>query len=113
MPTKTGKDEEKSGSKKRKKDLSDVHAIHANLMKDYIKNCHSTTKTETCECGNKCHFLQSNEPNYCLECITLVYYGRLFSHMQIREGFELAYPYCHGSLYFPVDLVELVVEFTV
>ena len=34
---------------------------------------HSTTKTETCDCGNKRHFLQSNEgggldPYYCYEC---------------------------------------------
>ena len=30
---------------------------------------------------------------------------------QIRAGFALSYSY--GSLYFPVDLMELVVEFTV
>ena len=32
-----------------------------------------------------------------------------FQKAQIREGFELSYSY--GSLYFPVDLIELVVEF--
>ena len=31
--------------------------------------------------------------------------------MQIREGFSLSYS--HGSLYFPVDLMELVIEFAV
>ena len=30
---------------------------------------------------------------------------------RIREGFELSYS--HGSLYVPVDLIELVIEFTV
>ena len=30
---------------------------------------------------------------------------------QIREGFELSYS--HGSLYIPVDLIELVIQFTV
>ena len=34
-----------------------------------------------------------------------------FYKMQIREGFTLSYS--HGSLYFPVDLMELVVEFAV
>ena len=34
-----------------------------------------------------------------------------FQKMKIREGFELSYS--HGSLYFPVDLIELVIEFTV
>ena len=32
-----------------------------------------------------------------------------FQKMQIRAGFEISYS--HGSLYFPVDLMELVVEF--
>ena len=34
-----------------------------------------------------------------------------FQKMQIREGFELLYS--HDSLYFPVDLMELVIEFAV
>ena len=28
---------------------------------------------------------------------------------QIREGFEISYS--HGSLYVPVDLIELIIEF--
>ena len=34
-----------------------------------------------------------------------------FQKSQIREGFELSYS--HGSLYVPVDLTELIIEFTV
>ena len=34
-----------------------------------------------------------------------------FQKTQIREGFELSYS--HGSLYIPVDLIELIIGFTV
>ena len=31
----------------------------------------------------------------------------------IRAGFKLAAAHIHGSLYFPVDLLELVIDFAV
>ena len=39
-----------------------------------------------------------------------VFHNRL-KKIQIRDGFKLAYS--HGSLCFPIDLIEMIVDFAV
>ena len=36
-----------------------------------------------------------------------------FQKTLIREGFDLSDRYSHGSLYVPVDLIEMIAEFAV